>query len=87
MDLKELSENIYPNFEVEVSGKTYPYTPNLQRKGFIKGYEEALKNIYNVAQLKECYQDAQEEMRKSFSSNYTSKTFEQWINEKFKIKI
>jgi hypothetical protein len=87
MELKELSEKVFPNTEVEIEGKIYPYTPVLQRDGFIKGYEEALKNIYNVAQLKECYQDAQEEMRKCFSSSYVSKTFEQWIDEKFKIKL
>jgi DNA-binding PadR family transcriptional regulator len=87
MDLKQLAEKIFPDADVEIKGKIYPYIPNLQRDGFIKGYEEALKNIYNVDQLKECYQDAQEEMRKCFSSSYVSKTFEQWIEEKFKIKL
>jgi hypothetical protein len=87
MNLKELSEKVFPDSEIEIKGKFYPYTPNLQRNGFIKGYEEALKNIYTVSQLKECYQDAQEEMRKCFSSSYVGKTFEQWLEEKFKIKI
>jgi hypothetical protein len=87
MELKELAEKVFPNTEVEVNGKINPYTPNLQRDGFIKGYKEALKNIYTVSQLKECYQDAQEEMRKCFSSSYVPKTFEQWIDEKFKIKL
>jgi len=87
MNLKELSEKVFPDTEVEIRGKIYPYTQELQRYGFIKGYEEALKNIYTVSQLKECYQDAQEEMRKCFSSSYVGKTFEQWLEEKFKIKI
>ena len=77
MDLKELAEKVFPDTEVEIRGKIYPYVPGLQRDGFIKGVE----------QLKECYQDAQEEMRKCFSSSYVSKTFEQWIDEKFKIKL
>lgn len=87
MELKELSEKVFPDTEVEIRGKIYPYTQELQRYGFVKGYEEAIKNLYNIAQLKECYQDAQEEMRKCFSSSYVSKTFEQWIDEKFKIKL
>jgi DNA-binding PadR family transcriptional regulator len=87
MDLQQLSEKIFPKTEIEIGGKIYPYTPDLQRDGFIKGYQEALQNIYNVEQLKECYKDAQEEMRKCFSSSYVSKTFEQWIEEKFKIKL
>jgi len=86
-NLKKLAETIYPNIEIEIKGKKHPYTPNLQRDGFIKGYQEAFKNIYTVSQLKECYQDAQEDMRKCFSSSYSGKTFEQWIDEKFKIKL
>lgn len=78
MNLKELSEKIYPDSEIEIKGKIYPYTPGLQRDGFIKGYEEALK------ELKECYQDAQEEMRKCFSSTYVGITFEQWLEKKLK---
>jgi hypothetical protein len=57
MDLKQLSEKTFPEAD-----------QTLQRYGFIKGYQEALQNIYNVEQLKECY-------------------FEQWIEEKFKIKL
>jgi hypothetical protein len=87
MDLKQLAETVFPNTEIEIKGKTYPYSPVLQRDGFTKGYQEALKNIYTVSQLKECYQDAQEDMRKCFSSSYPGKTFEQWLNEKFKIKL
>jgi DNA-binding PadR family transcriptional regulator len=87
MELKELAEKVFPDTEVEIRGKIYPYTQELQRYGFIKGYEEALKNIYSVSQLKECYQDAQEEMRKCFSSSYVGKTFEQWLEDKFKIKL
>lgn len=87
MDLQELSKQIFPDTEVEINGITYPYTPDLQRAGFIKGYQEALKNMYNVYQLKECWEDAQEEMRKCFSSNYTRITFEQRMNEKLNIKL
>jgi hypothetical protein len=87
MELKQLAEKIFPDTEVEIKGKTYPYTPDLQRDGFIKGYQEALKNMHNVDQLKECWEDAQEEMRKCFSSNYTRKTFEQRMNEKLNIKL
>ena len=86
MDLKELSEKVYPDTEIEIKGKKYSYTPNLQRDGFIKGYKEALENIYTVSQLKECWKDAQNEMHKSFSSSYVGITFEQWLDEKFKIK-
>jgi DNA-binding PadR family transcriptional regulator len=85
MTLQELSKQVYPDTEVEIKGKVYPYIPNLQRDGFVKGYEEALKNIYTVGQLKECWKDAQYEMHKSFSSSYVGITFEQWLNEKFKI--
>ena len=74
MNLKELSEKVYPNTEVEIEGKIYPYIPGLQREGFIKGVE----------QLKECYHDAQEEMRKCFSSSYVGITFDQWLEKKLK---
>jgi DNA-binding PadR family transcriptional regulator len=87
MTLQELSKQVYPDTEVEIKGKVYPYIPNLQRDGFVKGYEEALKNIYTVGQLKECWNDSNDEMRKCFSSSYVPKTFEQWLNEKFKIKL
>jgi hypothetical protein len=87
MDLQELSKHIYPDTEIEIKGKKYPYSPDLQRDGFIKGYQEALKNIYTVDQLRECWKDAQYEMHKSFSSSYVGITFEQWLNEKFKIKL
>jgi hypothetical protein len=87
MDLKELAEKIFPDTEVEINGIIYPYTPDLQRAGFVKGYEEALKNMYNVDELKECWKDAQHEMHKSFSSSYVGITFEKWLNEKFKIKL
>ena len=87
MTLQELSKQVYPDTEVEIKGKAYPYSPNLQRDGFVKGYEEALKNIYTVGQLRECWKDAQYEMHKSFSSSYVGITFEQWLNEKFKIKL
>ena len=87
MNLKELSEKVFPDTEVEIRGKIYPYTPDLQRDGFIKGYQEALKNMYNVEQLKECWKDAQHEMHKSFSSSYVGVTFEQWLNEKKDIQL
>jgi hypothetical protein len=87
MDLQELSKKIYPDTEIEIKGKNYPYSPDLQRDGFVKGYQEALKNIYTVDQLRECWKDAQYEMHKSFSSSYVGITFEQWLNEKFKIKL
>jgi hypothetical protein len=85
MTLQELSKQVYPDTEVEIKGKTYPYSPDLQRDGFVKGYEEALKNIYTINQLRECWKDAQYEMHKSFSSSYVGITFEQWLNKKFKI--
>jgi DNA-binding PadR family transcriptional regulator len=85
MTIQELSKQVYPDTEVEIKGKVYPYIPNLQRDGFIKGYEEALKNIYTIDKLRECWKDAQYEMHKSFSSSYVGITFEQWLNEKFKI--
>lgn len=87
MELKQLAEKIFPDTEVEIKGKKYPYSPDLQRDGFVKGYEEALKNMYNVDQLKECWKDAQHEMHKSFSSSYVGITFEKWMNEKFNIKL
>jgi hypothetical protein len=85
MTLQELSKQVYPDTEVEIKGKAYPYSPNLQRDGFVKGYEEALKKIYTIDQLRECWKDAQYEIHKSFSSSYVGITFEQWLNEKFKI--
>jgi hypothetical protein len=82
-NLKELSKQVYPDTEVEIKGKIYPYSPDLQRDGFIKGYEEALKNIYNLEQMKECWRDAQYEMHKTFSSSYVGITFEKYIKEKY----
>jgi hypothetical protein len=81
MELKELAKKVYPNTEVDINGKIFYYTPDLQRDGFIKGYEEALK------QLKECWNDSNTEMRKCFSSSYVPKTFEQWLNEKQNIQL
>lgn len=81
MELKELAKKVYPNTEVDINGKIFYYTPDLQRDGFVKGYEEALK------QLKECWKDAQYEMHKSFSSSYVGVTFEQWLNEKQNIQL
>lgn len=81
MKIKELAKQVYPDTELEIKGKMYPYTPNLQIDGFIKGYQEALE------QLKECWKDAQYEMHKSFSSSYVSKSFEQWLNEKNDIQL
>lgn len=72
--IQKLSEKVYPDTEVEIRGKIYPYTPNLQRDGFIKGLEH----------LKECWKDAQYEMHKSFSSSYVGITFEQWLDKKLK---
>jgi len=81
MDLKELAKKAYPDTDVEIKGKTYPYFPDLQRDGFVKGYKEALE------QLKECWKDAQYEMHKSFSSSYVGITFEKWLELKFKKTI
>lgn len=73
MTPKELAEKVFPDTEVEIKGKKYPYTPSLQRDGFIKGLE----------QLRNCWVDAQYEMHLSFSSRYVSKTFDKWIEETF----